>query len=366
MVKTVFIYANTSWYLYNFRKNLIKELLIAGHKVVAVAPRDDYSARLEALGCEFVPIAMDNMGKSPLVEMMLIWRIRKLLKQFKPQVAFTFTIKCNIYTCLAAKGLPISVNPNVSGLGTVFLSNGFLNKIVRTLYSVAFKKADIIFFQNTNDENLFRSLNLAAPDQIQLLPGSGVDLSHFSAVKLPNNQQITFLMLARLLWDKGVGEYVEAAKITKQEFPNARFQLLGFLDVDNQSAVHKDSVDQWVNEGSLEYLGSTDDVRQFIKNADCVVLPSYYPEGTPRSLLESAAMARPIITTDMPGCRNVVNDGITGYLCKPRDAQDLANKIKLIINAGQQSRTEMGKSGRNMIEQKYDEKIVLDAYFKLV
>lgn len=361
----MFIYANTSWYLYNFRGNLIKELLLAGHKVVAVAPQDDYSTRLEALGCEFFPIEMDNMGKSPIVEMLLIWRIRKLLKQFKPQIAFTFTIKCNIYTCLAAMGLPISVNPNVSGLGTAFLSNGFLNKIVRTLYSVAFKKADIIFFQNTYDEDLFRKLNFAAPNQIQLLPGSGVDLSHFSAVKLPNNQQVTFLMLARLLWDKGVGEYVEAIKTVKQEFPNTRFQLLGFLDVDNHSAVHKDSVDEWVNQGILEYLGSTDDVRQFIKNADCVVLPSY-SEGTPRSLLESAAMARPIITTDIPGCRNVVNDGITGYFCKPRDAQDLANKMKLIVSIGQQERVEMGKSGRKMIEEKYDEKIVLAAYLKLV
>lgn len=297
-------------------------------------------------------------------DILLLLRIHRLLWQLKPSVALTFTIKCNIYTCLASAFKPISVIPNVSGLGTAFLSEGFLNKLVRGLYQIAFRIPKIVFFQNNDDLKAFQELGLVRTAQARLLPGSGVDINHFALMKLPknNNDSLTFILMARMLWDKGVGEFARAAVIVKKRFPQASFQLLGFLDVQNRSAIGRDTIDKWEKEGILQYLGSASDVRPFITNADCVVLPSYR-EGTPRALLEAAAMGRPIVTTNVPGCRDVVENGETGLYCQVKDARNLAEKLEEIIEIGPKKREQMGKAGRKMVEQKYDDKLIVKTYF---
>lgn len=362
----ILISANTSWYVYNFRRALISAFIDDGHEVIVAAPPDDYTDRIITLGCQFIPIKMDNKGTSPIRDGALLWRLRQLLQAQRPDIAFTYTIKCNIYFCFAARPLNIPVVPNVSGLGTAFLEDNWLNRIVRMLYQRSFRWPQTVFFQNRDDEEMFLSLGLATDKQAHLLPGSGVDLDLFSPAPVTESGMTTFLLVARLLWDKGVGEFVETAREIRQKHPHVRFQLLGFLNVENRSAIPRETLQSWVDEGIVDYLGATDDVRPHIAAADCVVLPSYYPEGTPRSLLEAASMARPVITTDASGCRDVVDDGKTGYLCKTRCVDSLVEVIEKFLVLSSQERTEMGNFGRRMMEQRYDQAIVINAYRKVV
>jgi glycosyltransferase involved in cell wall biosynthesis len=193
-----------------------------------------------------------------------------------------------------------------------------------------------------------------------------VDLEWFRpAARLPKDEEFTFLLIARLLWDKGVKEYVEAARRVRASFPSARFQLLGFLDVENRTAVPRAQVEAWVEEGLVEFLGAADDVRPFIAAADCVVLPSYR-EGLPRTLLEAAAMARPLIATDVPGCRQAVEAGVTGLLCRPRDPESLASAMVEMIRAPRERREQWGRAGRARIEREFDEKLVAKLYLQAI
>jgi len=226
-----------------------------------------------------------------------------------------------------------------------------------------------VFFQNDDDRTLFLEKGLVKRAQSDLLPGSGIDLVHFNAMNYGaiehNENNLVFLMVARLLWDKGVREYVDAARIVKKRYPETRFQLLGFLDVKNQTAVPREEVELWVREGIVEYLGTSDDVRPFLAASDCVVLPSYR-EGTPRSLLEAAAMAKPLIATDVPGCREVVQEGVNGYLCEVCNANDLADTMLQLIVMPLELRLQMGTQSRNMAETRFDEQIVIRKYLKVI
>lgn len=318
--------------------------------------------KITDLGCHYIALPMDNRGTSIWQDLRLLFRIRKHLKQTRADIAFTFTIKCNIYTSFAASFLPTAAVPNVSGLGAAFERNGWLNRLVLHLYRFAFRRTKTVFFQNREDMKLFRKRKLVTAKQAHLLPGSGVDLSHFAPATLPKQNTVTFLLPARLLWDKGITEFAAAAKSIKAKYPGTRFQLLGFLEPEGRGAIPSNTIEQWVHEGALDYLGATDDIRPFFARADCILLPSYYREGTPRALLEAASMARPIITTDMPGCRDTIIDQQTGLLCQPRNSADLARKMATMIELGQFGRKKMGQSGRQLMSQGYSEKIVLDAY----
>ncbi|HHL22177.1 MAG TPA: glycosyltransferase family 1 protein [Aliiroseovarius sp.] len=361
----ILIAANTSWYIHNFRRRLISTLLEDGHEVLIAAPPDPWSARLAASGCRFIPLEVDNKGTSPIRDAQLIGRLKRMLRETRPELVFTFTIKPNIYMSLAARGLGIPTVPNVSGLGTAFLKKGWLNRLVRLLYRQAFRAPAIVFFQNRDDQAMFLSQGLVRAEQARLLPGSGVDLSAFAPVPLPADGHVTFLLIARMLRDKGIGEFVEAARQIRKDCPQARFRLLGFLNAENRSAIQPETIDAWVAEGIVEYLGAADDVRPHIAAADCVVLPSYR-EGTPRSLLEAAAMARPVITTDAPGCRDVVEAGTTGFLCAPRDADSLTQAVRGFIDLPCDKRREMGLNGRRKMERDYDEAIVIRAYQQVI
>jgi glycosyltransferase involved in cell wall biosynthesis len=225
-----------------------------------------------------------------------------------------------------------------------------------------------VFFQNEDDRKIFIDAGLVDGSKTERIPGSGVDLSRFVPTdnKRGSEDAPIFLLIARLLWDKGVGEFVEAARLIRAHHPSVRFQLLGFLDVANPSAVSRLAVETWVAEGVIEYLGTTDDVRPFIGMADCVVLPSFYREGVPRSLLEAAAMGKPVITTDATGCRDTVDDGLTGFLCRPRDGQDLSEKMLCLLQMSVVERQEMGMRAREKMVQEFDEKIVIERYFAVL
>lgn len=359
---------NTSWNIVNFRSGLVQALKARGFEVIAASPSDAHADRLAEIGCRHVPLAMDNKGTNPARDFGLFLRYLDVMRRERPDVYLGWTIKPNVYGSLAARVLGIPSINNVSGLGTAFLRDGWLNRVVKLLYRVALDRSACVFFQNRDDSGLFTRARLVHPEQVRLLPGSGVDLDRFAPVPPAprgEGEGPVFLLIARLLWDKGVGEFVEAARLVRAKVPGARFRLLGFLDVENRTAVPRASVEDWVREGIIEYLGQTDDVRPHIADADCIVLPSYR-EGTPRSLLEAAAMARPLVATDVPGCREVVDDGVNGWLCKVRDSVDLAGRMMRLAEATPAGRLEMGRQSRLKVERTFDERIVIQAYLDVI
>lgn len=362
----VAVIANTAWYLVNFRLNLMKALLDEGHTVVAVAPDDaKHAGILRATGVTFAPVAISGSGTNPFRELLSVLHLWKVLKQHRVDLVLSYTPKGNLYSALSALACGVPFVPNVSGLGRSFIRKNWVTRVVKLLYRVTLGRARRVFFQNLDDMAVFVEAGLVPRERCERLPGSGVDLSRFTHQPLPDRDplQPVFLLVARLMWDKGVGEYADAARLVLKRYPLARFQLLGFLDVDNPSAVPRSQVEAWVEEGVLNYLGHTDDVRPFVKDADCVVLPSYR-EGVPRTLLEAAAMGRPVITTDAPGCRDTVVHGETGWLCLPGDADDLADKMLAYMETSQNEREAIGRKGRARIETEFDERFVIDAYLR--
>lgn len=355
------ISVNASWNIYNFRSGLVQSLDRNGYDVVAAAPADDYSSRLGELGCRYISLPVDNKGSSPIQDALLFLRYLNLFWRLRPDVFLGYTIKPNVYGSLAAHLFGIPVINNVSGLGTAFIRETWLTRVVKLLYRVALRSSRTVFFQNQDDRDLFLRLGLVRREAAALLPGSGINLDKFrpAAQAAPASQ--TFLLIGRLIWDKGVREYVEAARLVKRRFPEARFQVLGFLDVENRSAISRSQMNAWVEEGLVEYLGTADDVRPAIAAASCVVLPSYR-EGTPRTLLEAAAMGKPIIATDVPGCRNVVDDGVNGFLCAVRDHEDLAGKLAAFLSLDEAQKMQMGLASRVKVEAEFDERIVMSRY----
>jgi glycosyltransferase involved in cell wall biosynthesis len=366
MTVKVLIVLNRAWNLYNFRAGLIRALDQQGYEVVVAAPPDEYAQRLPALGCRFVPLAMANHGMSVWGELGLMHRFWRLLRAERPAVYLGYTIKPNTYGSALASFMGMRVINNISGLGTAFLQRGWLQRVVCWMYRWGLGGSRRVFFQNADDRDTFVQKGLVRLVQTGLLPGSGVDLQRFfvSEPRVTERQQQTpmgFLLAGRLLLDKGVLEYVEAARQVRRVHPDVRFGLLGFLDRDNPRAVSLGQIQAWEREGVLTYLGETDDVRPYLDAVQCVVLPSYR-EGTPRTLLEAAAMGCPLIATDVPGCREVVDDGVNGYLCPPRDAASLADRMLQFLALPIQVRSDMGMAGRALVQARFDERLVIDAY----
>lgn len=362
MSKHILMTVNVAWNILNFRRPVVQALLDAGHRVTVLAPPDDTVAELQAMGCKFRPLKMDAKGISPLSGIMMAVRMHREFRDLMPDAILSYTIKNNIFGAMAARRLGIPFIPNVSGLGTAFLSGGALQMVAESLYRNAFRYPETVFFQNADDRDLFIRRNLVLPDQTRILPGSGIDLDRFAANPAPGRGAAPkFLMIARLIRDKGTLEYVDAARMVRETHPDAEFRLLGPLGAENRNAIDENTVRGWQDEGVVTYLGETDDVRPAIQDADCVVLPSYR-EGSPRTLIEAAAMARPVITTDVPGCRDVMDDGVTGLLCDVRDAESLADTCRQFIQMPPTAQAEMGQAGRHKMETEYDQKIVVGAY----
>jgi len=367
MTKKIAIVSNTSWYIFNFRMNLINGLISKGYEVIAIAPHDEYSNKLKESGInKFIELKIESGGINPFEDIHTLYRLYKIYQGEKPDIVFHFTPKPNIYGTIAANKLQIPAVNNISGLGRIFINRTIITHIVKILYRYSQKRATKVFFQNKDDLALFLSENLIQEQKCDVLPGSGVNIQQFiPKVLVKKDSTFRFILIARMLWDKGVGEYVEAARILKTKYSHLEFQLLGFLDVQNPSAISSGKMNEWVNQGLVNYLGTTDRVGDFLEKADCVVLPSYR-EGTPRSLLEAASMAKPIITTNSVGCKEVVDDGINGFLCKVKDATDLAEKMEQMILLNEDERLEMGKRGREKMIREFDEKIVIQKYLDTV
>lgn len=353
---------NAAWNIWNFRRGLVAALLGDGHRLTVLAPADGSEVPLEEMGCRFLPLPMNPGGLNPIHDLTLLRRIYKVFARERPDAVLGFTIKNNLYGAVVAKRLGTPFIPNVTGLGTAFLSSGALQIVAERLYRSAFRSLPVVFFQNNEDAALFERRGLVRTGQALVIPGSGIDLEHFTIADYPSPEvPPTFLMISRLMRDKGVFEFVEAAKIVRARYWKVRFQLLGPADAENRTAISAAQVREWESSYGIEYLGPVADVRPYIANANCVVLPSYR-EGAPRTLIEAAAMARPLIATDVPGCRAVVHPEENGFLCAPRDANDLANACLRFLALPRKMQLQMGLASRRKMEREYDQQMVIDAY----
>ncbi|CAA6817686.1 MAG: Lipid carrier : UDP-N-acetylgalactosaminyltransferase (EC / Alpha-1,3-N-acetylgalactosamine transferase PglA (EC; Putative glycosyltransferase [uncultured Sulfurovum sp.] len=366
MKKKIAIISNLSWNLYNFRLSLMYAMKDAGYEVIAIAPHDRYSQKIIDAGFEFHDIKMNAQGINPIEDLKTTYAFYKLFKEISPDVLCQYTIKPNIYGSLVAQILKIKMINNIAGLGTLFIKENIITKIAKLMYKVSQHRADRVFFQNKEDFNFFTEKGIINSLKCDVLPGSGVDTNRFKPqYKQPSNK-IRFLLIARMIWEKGIAEYVQAAREVKKIYPNAEFCLLGFLDVENPGAITSSEMDSWIEEGVINYLGVSDKVDEVIQSADCVVLPSYYREGTPKTLLESGSSAKPIITTDNVGCRDVVDHGINGYICEPRSWEDLKLKIEMFLALTDEEKSEMGRQSRLKIKREFDEKLVINKYLDLL
>ncbi len=361
------IIINSSWNIYNFRMGLIEAFLKEGHQVVCISPDDGFVENLKVKGCEFFAVEMERKGANPLKDLFLIFKLFSIYRQAKLDITLHFTIKPNIYGTLAARLSQIPSFNNVTGLGTVFIHNNLTSKIAQNLYRFAFQFPKKVFFQNQDDLALFLQKKLISKKITDLLPGSGIDTEKFepAANESSTNIKFTFLLIARLLYDKGILEYIEAIKILKKGNIDAHFQLLGKIETDKGLGVTEEILQTWIAENLVVYLGTTDDVRPFIQAADCVVLPSYR-EGTPRTLLEAASMGKPLIATDVAGCRETIIDGKNGFLCHVRNATDLALKMTKMLELSDDKYREMGKQSRLLAVMKFDQKIVVQKYLQTI
>jgi glycosyltransferase involved in cell wall biosynthesis len=343
---------------------LVKELQKQGFEVLAIAPEDEFSEILKKEGCTFIPLAMENKGSNPLKDLQLIRQLYTIYKANQPDIVLQYTIKPNIYGSIAAKLAGIPVINNVSGLGTVFLHNNLVSKVAKGLYKFAFRYPKKIFFQNPEDLQLFVQEGLIKKERAGLVPGSGVNLDKFKPAEFQRNNPFTFLLIARLLYDKGLMEFAEAARILKKSNSNCRVQVIGALDP-GPLGIPEETLNQWIKDGLMEYIPFQKDIRSFIASSDCVVLPSYR-EGTPKTLLEAAAMGKPLIATDVPGCREVIDDGKNGFLCDVKNGKDLADKMLKICQLDHEALKRMGENSRKLVLLKYDEKIVIRKYLEVI
>jgi glycosyltransferase involved in cell wall biosynthesis len=405
------LFANTEWYLYNFRRSLALALREAGHEVLLITPPGPYGERLRALGLRWEPVPMNRRSLNPLRELGLLWHLWRLFRRERPALVHGFTIKCAVYGSIAARlaGVPARINA-VAGMGYVFSSNDVKARLLRPLVRVLLRLAlggrrARLILQNPDDVALFERARLVDGAQVRLIAGSGVDCARFvprgqaagdgdvdrmrnphassfrrrpessvcedlnsrrvpasagttGSSTSPNGDRPTrVLFAARLLWDKGIGEFVSAARQLRDEGRAVEFLLAGDPDPGNPAAVPEAALQAWVDEGVLQRLGHVEDMPALLATVDMVVLPSYR-EGLPKGLIEAAACALPLVTTDVPGCRDVVSDGVDGLRVPVRDAGALARAIAKLLDDPELA-ARLGEAARLKALERFDERIVI-------
>lgn len=358
--------SNISWSIYNFRMKLLKSLQQDGCEIYTVATKDEYTEKLIDEGFHFEAINLNNNSINPLDDLKTIYDYYKIYKKIQPDLICHNAIKPNIYGTIAAGLLNIPTINNISGLGTLFIKQSFSTKVAKFLYRFSQRKASKVFFQNHDDLNLFvrnRLINLA---KTQVIPGSGVDTTKFvSSDYNTSDSFFQFLFIGRLIYDKGIREYIEASLSLKSKYPLVRFNILGPLYKNNATAITQEKLDEWLENKEINYLGQTDYVEEVMKIAHCVVLPSYR-EGLSKVLIEASSMGLPIVTTNVPGCKDVVVDQETGFLCEVKNSVDLAKKMEKMLLLSAKEREEMGCKARERAIEVFDEQIIIQHYKKAI
>lgn len=342
--------------IYNFRLELVEALLARGYEVVISSPYGERIDTLVEMGCKYREITLSRHGMNPVEELGMLRKYKKLIKEERPDVVLTYTIKPNIYGSIAAAAFNIPCIANITGLGTAVENGGIVQKITVLMYKYAFRKIKRVYFQNTENMAFFAEKKIAVQKHF-LLPGSGVNLAKFSPIEYPTDEVVEFAFISRIMKEKGVDQYLDAAEYIREKYPNTRFHVCGFCE-----QTYEERLRALAERGVIVYHGMVKDVRSILKGCHCVVHPTYYPEGISNVLLEGAASARPIITTDRAGCREVIDDGVNGYVVRQRDSADLIEKIEKFLALSNERKRDMGLRGREKVEREFDRRIVVDAY----
>ncbi len=367
--KILFV-ANVSRDLYNFRVGLMKALKKKGFEIVCIAPKDSFSEKFIKEGFRYISVeVLKREEKGLFKNILLILELYKIYKKEKPLLVLHYTIKPNILGNISAKLARIKSFSVVTGLGSFFVDKNMMQLALKYLYRFSFRFTERVFFLNREDKELFIKDRIVDHNKAVLIKGEGIDTELFSTEfckgYLKRNEKFIFLLIARLLWDKGIGEFVESAKRVKERYPNTEFWLLGTIDRANPTRIPIETIKDWEGKGIIKYLGVAEDVRPFICQSDVVVLPSYR-EGIPRSLLEAISMGKPIITTDTAGCREVVEDGKNGFLVKVKDVKSLTDAMIRFIELPKEKRSEMGRHSRKKAIEEFDENIIIDKYLEVI
>ena len=358
-MKTVLLVSNVSSGLLNFRHELIEKLL-EDHRVVILAKDTGRADECRAMGCEFHNIQSELHGTNPITEMKMVSLYRKTIKSIGPDVVLTYTIKPNIYAGMACASLGIPYIANITGLGPAVENGGLLQKITLPLYRYGLRKAKKVFFQNADNRDFMLNRGIVKGDW-ELIPGSGVNLERFPVLDYPDGDTVDFTFIARIVKEKGIDQYLEAARAIRAAHPETRFHVCGLCGKD-----YEESLKRLHEDGTVIYHGRITDVVGMHRISCCTIHPTYYPEGMSNVLLESCACARPVIATNRPGCREIVDDGVNGFLVNEKDSSDLIEKIERFLQMSREQRRDMGLAGRRKVEREFDRSIVIEKYLQAI
>lgn len=352
----ILILANNDIGIYKFRKELIEKLISLGHEVYISLPYGEFVPLLKQIGCKFVDTPIDRRGVNPIKDLKLLLLYKKIIKKTNPNVVLSYTIKPNVYGGIICTWNKVPYISNITGLGTAVENKGVLQLIATLLYKFALQNAQTVFFQNKENEKFFSDKKIAI-EKHKMLPGSGVNLSYYQLLPYPNDNIVEFVFVGRIMKEKGIDQYLNAAKVIHKRHPNTRFHVCGFCE-----QAYEETIQKLQNIGIIIYHGLVDDMREIYKVTHCTIHPTFYPEGLSNVLLESAACGRPIITTKRAGCREVVDDGINGFIIKEKDSRDLIDKIEKFLQMAIEEKKEMGLAGRKKVEKYFNRQIVINKY----
>lgn len=356
--KKVLILGNSHLVVFGFRGELIERLVQEGHEVIVSFPNGvfgDGEENSKQYGCRFIKTEMERRKANPIKDLSLINRYVKMIRSEKPDVVLGYTVKCDTYGGIACRITRTPFIANITGIGKALAESGLLQRIAVILYKLALKKSNMVFFQNKSDRDFFLSNNIHF-DRSGILPGSGVNLQKYRPLAYPDREPIIFTYIARVMKAKGIEQFLDAARALKGK---AEFHVCGYCEED-----YKDIMEYEQKAGTIVYHGLVDNIIDYERVSHCIVLPTFHPEGVSNVLLEAAACARPIITTNHAGCREAVDDGVTGLLVKERDSQDLIDNMEKFLYMTTEERREMGLRGREKMEREFDRQIVVDAYLR--
>lgn len=357
MAKRILILSNHFITLYNFRKELIQRLNDEGHEVYISMPKSDDNKFFSDMGCKVIETPVDRRGINPVQDFGLIMKYIRIMKDVKPDIILSYTIKPNIYGSIASNIMKNKQVNNITGTGGTFLKRNFVSEVAKLLYKISVKKSYKVFFQNSGDKDLFVEDKMVK-DNYAMLPGSGVNLAQFQLSDFPSVDEINFIFIGRVMELKGIEQYLETAKVVKEEYSNANFYIAGFIEEEK----YKSIIDDYYSKGIINYLGFQKDIKSWIEKCHCTILPSHGGEGVPNVLLETAAMGRICIASKINGSKDVIDDGVTGYLFETRSAEDLTDKVKRFLDLNIEDKVKMGLEGRSKVEREFDRQIVIDRY----
>lgn len=356
-MKILFL-ANDDEGLYKFRKELIETLLINNDVFISL-PYGYYVDVFKQMGCHFIDTQFNRKGTNPIKDIQLVNKYISIIKEIKPDIVLSYTIKPNVYGGIACQRTNTPYIANITGISSAIENGGLIGFIVKNLYRVGLKKAKKVFFQNEANKD-YMIKNRLVHDNYDLIPGSGVNLNEYTLQEFPNDETIDFVYIARIMKEKGFDQYLDAAKYITKKYPNTRFHICGTYDEQEYESVIKD-----LNEkGVVIYHGSVKNMLDIYKIIQCTIHPSYYAEGMSNALLESLACGRVIITTSRPGCKELVEDNVNGFIVEQKNSDDLIRKVEMFLSLSNQKRKEMGLNGRKLVEEKFDRQIVIDKYLK--